>query len=206
MKTDILIGSKTYPVDMIGTGELSSRCLFYISQHSFDISQNSFDIFQNSFDISQNSFDISQTLLIFFNVFSVHAFSWKSHFLRQIKSLSCVLSYFARDLHSKKNWMKYCNLTSILQLNANGSQLKNSITDACSTADWQFFGKVIIANVSQCFPWNIEQFPNVLASIQVFSEAKWLSLQCWLHALQCMVTVINETITNSRPDIDPISK
>ena len=46
-------------------------------------------------------------ILFIVNTFStilVHAFSWKSHFLRQIKLLSCVMSYFGRNLHSKMNW------------------------------------------------------------------------------------------------------
>ena len=77
-----------------------------------------------------------------FNVFSVHAFSWKSHFSRQIKSLSCVLSYFARNLHSKMNWMKYCNLTSILQLNTDGIQL-NKLAKLRRHASRVHFAKIL---------------------------------------------------------------
>ena len=43
----------------------------------------------------------------------------------------------------------------------------------------QFLGKIIIANVCQCFPYNIQQFPNVLQSILWSKMNKTSMLTFW---------------------------
>ena len=42
----------------------------------------------------------------------------------------------------------------------------------------QILGKLIISDISQCFPYNLQQFPNVLQ--KYFLKAKFLMLQFWI--------------------------